>query len=66
MPAARVPIAHNLGVDKDVMGDLVLKNWNKVPDLFLDFSVVGVITSAYMDRGANDKLWAAKARVKIE
>ena len=26
--AARVPIALNLGVDKDVMGDLVLKNWN--------------------------------------
>jgi hypothetical protein len=59
---ARVPIVLSLGVDKDVMGDLVLRNWRNGRDLYLDFSVAGVLTQSYRTKGALEKLGAAKAR----
>jgi hypothetical protein len=61
----RIPLTVNLSVtEKDIMGDLVLKNWKNDRDLFLDFSVAEVLGLSSRHLWAKEKLGAAEKRYK--
>ena len=61
--SAKVSLAMELSVDKDRMGDLVLRHWSNGRDLYLDFSVVSSLCGSYRSQAAKSPGGATSARV---
>ena len=53
-----------VGVMRDRMGDVVIRNFNMGRDLFVDVSVAHTLCPSYVDRSAKNALSAASLRVE--